>query len=138
MSLRDEILARADCADMVTARDCNGIAALVSVGRKAVQPRYVTARTVLAEISGGAALLDKMQSIGTTQAAVKYAMTFLNQEAGIDIGNYATQAMIDQLVAGAALTAAEGTSLKNMALLAAPVSPRDVAVALFNDDGSPK
>ena len=81
-----------------------------------IKTRFVTARTVLAEVAGGAALLDKLQSIGATQSAVKYAMTFLNQEGGIDIGNAATQGMVDQLVAGAALTAAEGTALKNLAL----------------------
>lgn len=81
-----------------------------------VKSRFVTARTVLSEILGGAALLDKLQAISSSVSAVKYALTFLNQDSGIDIGNSATQGMVDQLVAGGALTAAEGTSLKNMAI----------------------
>lgn len=138
MALRDEIIARADCVVPIAARDLDMITALVSAGRTSVQSRFVTARTVLAEVSGGAALLDKMQSIGTTQPAVKYAMTFLNQEGGIDIGNPATQGMVDQLVAGAALTAAEGAALKGMANRPAPVTRAQVEAALFNPNGTAK
>ena len=138
MTLHDEIIARADCAAAIAARDLDAIVRIINPGRVAVQSRFVTARTVLAEVSGGAALLDKMQSIGTTQSAVKYAMTFLNQEGGIDIGNPATQGMVDQLVAGAALTAAEGAALKGMANLPAPVTRSQVEAALFNPNGTAK
>ena len=138
MTLHDEIIARADCAAAIAARDLDAIVRIINPDRVAVQSRFVTARTVLAEVSGGAALLDKMQSIGTTQSAVKYAMTFLNQEGGIDIGNPATQGMVDQLVAGAALTAAEGAALKGMANLPAPVTRSQVEAALFNPNGTAK
>lgn len=109
--------------------------------------RFVTARTVLSEVAGGAALLDKLQAIGATVSAVKYAMTFLNQDSGIDIGNFATQAMVDQLVTGAALTAAEGADLKGLATKPASraevlgfgtVADADYTRAFFNDNGSAK
>lgn len=77
--------------------------------------RMVTARAILAECAEGATILDKLEAASASSSAVKWAVKFLGQEAGIDVGMTATQGMISQLVAGAILTAAEGDQLKNMA-----------------------
>ncbi|HEV2612534.1 MAG TPA: hypothetical protein VGU61_19890 [Noviherbaspirillum sp.] len=82
-----------------------------------VKSRMVTARAILAECGPGASvILDKLEAAAANLSAVKWAVRFLSQDAGIDVGNPATQAMINQLVAGNVLTAAEGKALKDMAL----------------------
>lgn len=80
-----------------------------------VKPRMVTARAILAECASGATILDKLEAASAASSPVKWAVRFLGQEAGIDVGNAATQSMIGQLVAGDVLTAAEGDQLKTLA-----------------------
>ena len=107
----------------------------------AIQERWVTARTVLAELgaTAGAAILDKLQAVFASSSPVKWMITFLAQDSGIDIGNAQTQASIDGLVTAGVLTSAEGAALKNMALKTCSraqvagfgtVSPGDVSRAL--------
>jgi len=85
------------------------------VGR-AVGPRVVNARTVLAELGmAGAVALDKLEAAGASNAAVKWAVRFLTGD-GLDVGHPVSQAMLDQLAAGGALTTAEAASLKGLAL----------------------
>lgn len=140
MTLRDEILARPDCAAAVSARDLDAIAALMSVGRKAIQSRFVTARTIFGECAGGQGIYDALNAAATANSAVKMAVKFLEQDSGLDIGNPATQAMIDQLMAGAtpALTAAQGAALKALANLPQTVSRSQVEAAMYNANGSAK
>ena len=136
MKLRDEILARPDCAAAVDARDLDAIAALVSVGRTSVQPRFVTARTVLAECGvHGPDILGALEAAAAGNSAVKWAVRFLGQDSGINVGDPATQYMIDQLAAGAtpALSAEQAAALKNLAVQPAPVSRLEVEAALFKD-----
>jgi hypothetical protein len=134
MTLRDEILARTDCADAVAARDLDAIAALVSAGRVSVQSRFVTARTILAECGAdGAGILDALEAVATVNSAVKWAVRFLSQDSGLDVGNPVTQYMIDQLAGMGALTAGQAVALKNLALQPAPVSRLDVEAALYKD-----
>ena len=134
MSLKDEILARPDCADAVAARDLDAIAAIMSAGRVAMQPRFVTARTVLAECGMlGASILDRLEAAAAANSAVKWAVRFLGQDSGINVGDPATRYMIDELASVDALTAPQASALKNLALLPAPVSRLDVEMALFKD-----
>lgn len=85
-----------------------------------VKSRMVTARAILAECGGFAAsILDKLEAASASNSAVKWAVRFLQQDAGIDIGHPVTQAMIDQLITGTVLTAGEGAALKSMALQSA-------------------
>jgi hypothetical protein len=88
----------------------------------------------------GASILDKLEEAATVNSAVKWAVRFLGQDSGINVGDPATQYMIDQLAASnpPALTAPQAAALKNLALQPAPVSPADVADALFEFDGTPK
>jgi hypothetical protein len=137
--LRDEIVARADCAAAVTARDIDTIAALISAGRMATQSRYVTARTVLADCGLiGASILDSLEAAAAGNSAVKWAVKFLGQDSGIDVGNPATQYMIGQLQAAGALTQAQADALKELALQPAPVTRAQVSAALYNADGTQK
>lgn len=139
MSLKEQILARPDCADAVAAKDCHAIAALLSVGRMAVQSRFVTARTVLAECGMlGASILDALEVAAVGNSAVKWAVRFLGQDSGINVGDPATQYMIDQLAEDGALSAPQAAALKNLALQPAPVTSAEVADALYEFDGTPK
>jgi hypothetical protein len=80
-----------------------------------VKPRMVTARTVLAECVAGAAILDKLEAAGASNSAVKWAVRFLGNDGGLDVGNAVTQTMIDQLT-GPVLLAEEGAALKALAM----------------------
>lgn len=82
-----------------------------------VKSRYVTARTVLAECGAGAsAILDKLEAAATSSSAMKWAVKFLGQDSGLDVGNAVTQAMLDQLAGANVLTSDEASTLKAMAL----------------------
>ncbi len=82
----------------------------------AIKSRFINARSVLSEISDSAAILDKLEVAATEISAVKWAMMFLQQDDGINIGDPATQAQLDELAEGGILTEDEATALKNMAL----------------------
>lgn len=141
MTLHDEILARADCNAAVAAKDCNAIAALVSAGRTEARSRFVTARTILSECGAlGPSILDALEAVAATAggSAVKWALKFLSQDSGLDVGHPATQAMIGQLATAGALSAAQASALTALANQPAPVSAHDVAMALFNIDGTIK
>lgn len=82
-----------------------------------VKSRLVCARTVLAECgSGASAILDKLDAAAATVSTVKWAMKFLTQEGGLDVGNPVTQAQIQALVPSV-LAQADADALKNMAIL---------------------
>jgi hypothetical protein len=81
-----------------------------------VKTRYVTARTILAECNDGAPILDALQTIGQTVSAVKWMMSFLQQDSGMDAGHPKTQATIDNLVTLGALSASYGNQLKALAV----------------------
>lgn len=138
MTLRDDIHNDPACAAALAARDCTEVARIRSLGRNLVQPRFVTARTVLAECgANGAALLDKLDAAGSTNSAVKWAMVFLRQDSGLDVGHPATQYLLQTLVPDV-LTQAEADQLKALAILPAPLTAQDVGEALYNLDGSDK
>lgn len=81
--------------------------------------RYVTARTVLAELGAttGAAILDKLEAAATQSSPVKWMLKFLTQDSGLDVGQTETQGCIDALALAGVLTTDEATALKSMALL---------------------
>ena len=94
---------------------------------KCLQSRFVTARTVLNECAGGGAILDTLEKASLVvvaapmtvelQASIKWALKFLAQDSGIDVGNTATQGLIDACVTVGVLSATQGTSLKAMGML---------------------
>ena len=99
--------------------DSPGIVAdmLNAVNRTAVRSRFISARTVLAELGlGGAAILDALEAVAPAVSAVKWMMSFVKSDAGVDIGSPVAQGLVDLLVAGATLTAPQGAALKSLAL----------------------
>jgi hypothetical protein len=107
----------------------------------AVKTRYVTARTILAECADGAAILDALQAAGQSVSAVKWMMTFLQQDSGMDAGHPKTQKNIDDLATAGLLSSGYAAELKALAVqpasradvlgLAAPTA-RDVMTAWSN------
>lgn len=82
-----------------------------------IRSRFINARTVLAELGPeGAAILDKLETASTSISSVRWAMSFIKQDSGIDVGHLGTQSMINLLVNGGILTADEGGAVKALAL----------------------
>lgn len=142
MALRDRIIARADLADLRAVRDLDGLAAALNAeGLKTPHQRFITARAVMAGCPGGLgilAALDQARANSVVGPAVTWALTFLSQEAGLDIGDPFTQGMVDNLVALELLSDEQGAALKKMALQPVVVGRLDVEAALFNPDGTEK
>lgn len=107
------------------ATECAGqsddaVAAILNDQRyMATKERYVTARTVLAELgaTAGAAILDKLEAASAQSSPVKWMLRFLTQDSGLDVGQTETQGCIDALAIAGVLTTDEAAALKNMALL---------------------
>lgn len=87
-----------------------------------VKSRMITARGILSDYPGGpaagAAVLDKLDAAAPSIPALKWAWSFIKGD-GLDIGNQATQGMLDLLAtsaAGSVLTPGEADNLKSLAL----------------------
>ncbi|MGG7603542.1 hypothetical protein [Massilia sp. BKSP1R2A-1] len=139
MGIRERILERADLAALRAARDIDGLAAALNVeGLLAPQQRFVTARAVMSGCPSGVAILQKLEAAASQNCAVAWAVKFLGQEAGLDIGDAFAQQMCDQLAAGGVITAGEAAELKALALHPLIVTRDQVNEAMFNPDGSEK
>lgn len=138
MSIRERILTRPDLAQARAARDIDALAAgLNQQPALALTTRYVTARTILAECAGGAEILAALDAAAAGSTPVKYAVQFLGQNSGLNVGDAATQAMIDALTP-AVLTQEQADAVKALAMLPAYVTREQVNDAMFNPDGSEK
>lgn len=81
--------------------------------------RFVNARGILAKHGmTGAVILDKLELAAQSNSAVKWAMRFIADSEGIDIGHPMTRQLLDQLV-GSVLTQEECDLLKDMAVQSA-------------------
>ena len=84
------------------------------------KPRMITARGIMASYglgpAAGAAFMDKLEVLSAGVPAIKWAMKFLQTEAGIDVGEPATQLMLTSLIGAGGITAAEIDGIKAMAL----------------------
>lgn len=138
MSIRARILARTDLDAARAARNLDVLAAALNAENvKSVQQRFVTARAIMAECAGGVAILSALKA-NSADPAISWALQFLGQEAGLDVGDPFTQGMVDQLVTGAVLTAAQGSALKAMAMQPLIVTREQVNAAMYNDNGTEK
>jgi len=81
-----------------------------------IKSRYVTARTIMAECEDGAAILDALELLSSEISAVKWMMTFLQQNSGIDAGHPKTQKNLDDLAAIGKLNGAYANELKQIAV----------------------
>ena len=107
-------------------RDDGAIATALSVGRTKVDTHMCSIGTVLNALgpASGAALLDSLQSMATTNSAVKWALVMV--EAGtLDLGLDSTRSMITALVPEPARSI-----LLNLAVVPDQVSVYDVSKAL--------
>ncbi|MEY8688452.1 MAG: hypothetical protein AB9M53_01050 [Leptothrix sp. (in: b-proteobacteria)] len=89
-----------------------------------VRERFVTARGILAEVPGGAQILDKLEAVAPAVPEVKWALRFLVGELGIDIGHAQTRALIQALADQHVLTADDAAAL--LALAVQPASRAEV------------
>jgi hypothetical protein len=138
MDIRARILARDDLNEHRAARNIDALAAALNAeGLLAPQQRFITARAVMAACLGGIQILDALEN-ASSDRAVAWALKFLGQEAGLDIGDPFTQGKVDQLVGLTVLTAEQGAALKALALQPVVVSRDQVNAAMFNDDGTEK
>lgn len=100
---------------------------------QAVKTRMVTARGIMASYgigpTQGALFLDKLESLSANIPALKWAMKFLQQETGLDVGEPATQIMLTSLIGVGGITQAEVDGVKAMAL-----QPASRAEVLFGSD----
>lgn len=82
--------------------------------------RTITARGIMASYglgpAAGAAFLDKLEVLAGSVPAIKWAMKFLQTDAGIDVGEPATQLMLTSLIGVGGITADEVNGVKAMAL----------------------
>jgi len=142
MDIRTRILARDDLAGLRAARDLDKLAdALNAEGVMAPQKRFITARAVMAACPGGIGILAALEGArehSVIGKAVSWALTFLGQEAGLDIGDPFTQEMIDHAATFEILTEEESAALKALALQPVVVTRDQVNAAMFNPDGSEK
>jgi len=136
MTLRDEILSRADCAAALAVRDCGALAAILSVGRTKLVERNIGYGTVL-EVLGaeaGAAFLDGLTALAAKSSPVKWALKLM-ERGELNIGAAATQEQLDALAAGGVMPQAVADALKGLALVSDVVTPQDVAHVCWSDDG---
>ncbi len=84
-----------------------------------VKSRMITARGILSDYPGGptvaAAVLDKLDTAAPGIPALKWAWSFIKGE-GLDIGDPATQGMLDTLATATVITTTEADNLKALAL----------------------
>lgn len=138
MSIRERILARADLAALHEARDITRLAAALNAeGVTAPRQRFVTARGVMSGCADGVAILTALETAAANKA-VKWALTFLGQESGLDIGDPFTQGMILQLVEAGVLSTSQGEQLRALAFAPVVVTQEQVADAMYNPDGTEK
>lgn len=100
---------------------------------QAAKTRMVTARGIMASYgigtTQGALFLDKLETLSANIPALKWAMKFLQQETGIDVGEPATQTMLTSLIGVGGITQAEVDGVKAMA-----IQPASRAEVLFGSD----
>lgn len=165
MSLRDDILADPACAAALAARDCHELARIRSIGRTNRAEKMTTERGVrsVLSIAAGSQLIrllkDASEDLGvpTWLAGVLTAMNvpaegqqdyadaiasaygWLRQEGGIDVSADATRGMLDLIAASnPAKFGATVATIKALADQPNPLTPQEVADALYNPDGSLK
>ena len=140
-TIRERILATPALGPARAARDLDALAAgLNAAAPMALQERYVTARTILSECADGANILAALDGAAASNAAVHYAVKFLGQDSGLNVGDPVTQAMLDHLATDvmAVLTKDQAAQVKNLAMLPQLVDRLQVEAAMFHPDGSEK
>lgn len=118
-------------AALVQSRNDVGIAAALSAGRVRPVETFGGYGYVMERLgpTGGAALLDALESMAASSPPIKWAFRLLERGA-LDFGSAATRAQLDALVAGGVLPAPAAAALKAGAEVADPISVDAVSDAL--------
>lgn len=137
-TIRERVLARSDLDAMRAARQITELAAALNAeGVEAPQSRFITARAiVMLNPLEGRAILKSLRTAATLDIAVEFAVLFLSQEAGLDIGDADMWVELDHMQAAGVLTSAQVVLLKNLAFQPLVVTPSQVADALYYPDGT--
>lgn len=133
--LRLVVHSRADCAEALGARDCQALAELLSAGRTCGNDREIGYGTIL-EVIGVAAgnqLIDFIQA----QPDMRHVRPLLEQ-GRLRIGSQLVQQSLQSFVGAGAVTQANADALCALGLQPDPLTARQVAEALYHDDGSEK
>lgn len=133
--LRQEARSRADCATALAAKDCQALAELLSAGRVRGNEREVGYGTIIEVIgiSAGNQLIDFIQG----QPDMRHVRPLLEQ-GRLRIGSALVQASLRTFVSAGAVTQANADALCALGLQPDPLTARQVAEALYHDDGSEK
>lgn len=128
---KEEVLAKCS-AEMIASRDCDAIAAAVSVGRVCASAREIGYGTILETIGfvSGNKLSDEL----STNVAYRYVKPLVEQGRmliGSPLVAYTLQTMV-----GTVLTQEEADKLKALGVEPNPCTPQEVAAVLYNPDGS--
>lgn len=133
--LRQAAHDRADCAAALAAKDCEALAVLLSAGRTCGNDREVGYGTILETIGieAGNALIDFIQS----QEGMRHVKPLLEQ-GRLRVGSALVQASLQAFVGAGAVSQANADALCALGLQPDPLTARQVAEALFHEDGSEK
>jgi hypothetical protein len=121
----------AEFAALVKDRNDVGVAAALSAGRVRAVETFGGYGYVMERLgpTGGASLLDALESMAASSPPIKWAFRLLERGA-LDFGSAATRAQLDALVGAGVLPAPAAGALKAGAEVADPVSVSDVSAAL--------
>jgi len=116
-------------------REDTAIAAILSAGRKSVQPTPIGIGTVLAVMApDGGAFLNAMEQLGATDANVKWSLKMIEQ-ATFDVGHPVARAQLQAFASAQPALAAAISALLASAEVASPVHYNTVSDALNIAEG---
>jgi len=81
-----------------------------------VKSRFITERGIMSRCQNGNEILDALENASANNSAIRRALKFLGQEAGLDIGDKYTQGMIARLPTDGVIDQAWADQLKSLAL----------------------
>lgn len=143
MTLRDEILARGDLSAAVAARDCAALADAMSVGR--TRRTLVPIADIQARLQSSGAwwaikgALSDPATPSDTRAAAQAVMDVASARYdNVDMSIPLVAQMFGGLVLAGLLSSATLAEIVTMSYAPDPLSPADVADALYHTDGTPK
>jgi len=132
--LRQAAHERPDCAAALAAKDCEALAVLLSVGRTCGNEREVGYGTIIETIGleAGNQLIDFLKAA----EPMRHVMPLLDQ-GRLRIGSPLVQSTLQSLVGGP-IDQTDADALCALGLKPDPLTAREVAEALFHEDGSEK
>jgi hypothetical protein len=101
--------------------------------------RFITARAIITmHPTEGREIIRRLRAVAQMDIGVEYAMVYMAQGDGLDIGDPETWQEIDALVARGHILELHGTMLKSLALQPVYVDRLEVEAALYNRDTTEK